>query len=160
MRGRNLVLAIIVVAVIGVGLWGLAYRSNTETPSSLPGSISRHGVAALPPQGIEGNATINYWAIICPSTVGDIGMNLNVTSTDGSILEFPLSWSFIPGCEHAASFHVQLPPGKYSVTLSTQLGCYKPELGRMGGFTCDLPYEVEVEPGRYSMVNLYVYGGL
>jgi hypothetical protein len=151
------ILAFVALAIIAVGLVGYAFVTQNGIAYVALRAASRLG---LTHQGIEGNATIWYWAINCPATTGDIGINLNVTSASGRTVQYPLNWNFRPGCMHATTFHIELHPGRYTVTLSTPMSCYKPQPGSGGGIRCDLPFDTVVPLGVYSPVNLYVTGGL
>jgi hypothetical protein len=151
------ILAIVALAIIALGLVGYAFATHGGIASVVLGAASRLGLAH---QGIEGNATIWYWAVSCPDTTGGVGISLNVTSASGRTVQYPLSWSFRPGCVHTTTFHIELHPGRYTVTLSTLMSCHKPQDGTLGGITCDLPFDAVVAPGVYSPVYIYVTGGL
>jgi len=151
------VFAIVALAIISLGLVGYAFAAHGGIASIVLRAASRLGLAH---QGIEGNATIWYWAINCPATTGDIGTSLNVTSANGRTVQYQLNWGFRPGCVHTTTFHIELDPGRYTVTLSTPISCDKPRDGTFGGITCDLPFDTVVAPGVYSPVYLYVTGGL
>jgi len=151
------IFAIVALAIIALGLVSFAFATQGGIASVVLRAASRLGLAH---QGIEGNATIWYWAINCPATTGDIGISLNVTSANGRTVQYPLNWSFRPGCVHTATFHIELHPGRYTVTLSTPMSCHKPQDGTFGGITCDLPSETVIAPGVYSPAYLYVTGGV
>ena len=151
------ILAIVALAIIVLGVVGYAFATHGGIANVVLRAASRLGLAH---QGIQGNATIWYWAVNCPATTGDIGISLNVTSANGRTVQYPLNWSFHPGCVHTATFHIELHPGRYTVTLSTPMSCHKPQDGTFGGITCDLPFETVVAPGVYSPVYLYVTGGV
>ena len=151
------ILAIVALAIIVLGVVGYAFATHGGIANVVLRAASRLGLAH---QGIQGNATIWYWAVNCPATTGDIGISLNVTSANGRTVQYPLNWSFHPGCVHTATFHIELHPGRYTVTLSTPMSCHKPQDGTFGGITCDLPLETVVAPGVYSPAYVYVTGGL
>jgi hypothetical protein len=151
------VFAIVALAIISLGLVAYPFATHSGIANIVLRAASRLGLAH---QGIEGNTTIWFWAINCPATTGDIGTGLNVTSAIGRTVQYPLNWSFRPGCVHTTTFHIELHPGRYTVTLSTPIRCHEPQDGTFGGIACDLPFETVVAPGVYSSVYLYVTGGL
>jgi len=151
------ILAIVVLAIIALGLVGYAFATHGDIANVGLRAASLLGLAH---QGLEGNARIWYWGVNCPATTGDIGISINVTSAYGRTVQYPLDWSFRPGCVHTTTFHIELHPGRYTVTLSTPISCHKPQDGTFGGITCDLPFDTLVAPGVYSPVYLYVTGGL
>jgi len=151
------VLAIVVLAIIGLGLVGYALATQGGIANIV---LRAESLVGLAHQGIEGNATIWDWGVNCLVTGGEIGMSLNVTSIYGRTVQFPLSWSLHPDCKYVATFHIELIPGRYTVALSTPMTCHKPQTGIGGGFSCDLPFDTFVPPGVYSPTYLYVIGGL
>jgi hypothetical protein len=151
------ILAIVALAIMSLGLVVYEFVTHSGIANIALRAASRLGLAH---QGIEGNTTIRYWAINCPATTGDIGTSLNVTSANGRTVQYPLNWSFRPGCVHTSTFHIELHRGRYTVTLSTPMSCHKPQDGTFGGVTCDLAFDTIVAPGVYSPVYLYVTGGL
>ncbi len=151
------ILAIVVLAIIGLGLVGYAFSAQGGIAKVVLGAASLLGLAH---QGIEGNATIWFWGTNCPATTVDIRPSLNVTSAYGSTVQYPLSWNYRPDCMHTATFHIQLLPGRYTVTFSTPISCIKQPKGHFGGISCDLPFDTFVAPGVYSPTYLYVIGGL
>jgi hypothetical protein len=151
------ILAIVALAIIALGMVGYAFATPGGIANVVLRAASQLGLAH---QGIQGNATIWYWAVNCPATTGDIGIALNVTSAYGRTVQYPLNWSFRSGCVHTATFRIELHPGRYTVTLSTPMSCHKPQDGTFGGITCDLPFDTVVAPGVHSPVYLYVTGGV
>ena len=99
------ILAIVALAIIAFGVVGYAFATHGDMANVLLRAAFRLGLAH---QGIEGNATIWYWAVNCPATTGDIGISLNVTSANGRTVQYPLNWNFRPGCVHTATFHIEL----------------------------------------------------
>jgi hypothetical protein len=151
------ILAIVALAIVALGLVGYAFATHGGIANVVLGAASRLGLAH---QGMEGNATIWYWAVNCPATTGDVGISLNVTSASGRTVQYPLNWIFRPGCMRTATFHIELHTGRYTVTLSTPISCHKPQDGTFGGITCNLPFDTFVAPGVYSPVYLYATGGI
>jgi hypothetical protein len=152
------ILAIVVLAIIFLGLVGYAFSAQGSIAKVVLGAASLLGLAH---QGIEGNATIWFWGTsYCYAATADVGPSLNVTSAYGSTVQYPLNWNYRPDCKNTASFHIDLYPGRYTLTLSTPMSCQKPEPGAYGGITCDLPFGTVVVPGVYSPTYLYVIGGL
>ena len=151
------VLAIVVLAIMGLGLVGYALATQIGIANVVLRAGSLLGPAH---QGIEGNATIWFWGVNCLVTGGETGMGLNVTSIFGRTVQYPLSWSLRPGCMYVATFHIELHPGRYALTFSTPISCTKQPKGTFGGISCDLPFDTFVAPGVYSPTDLYVVGGL
>jgi len=151
------ILAIVVLAIIVLGLVGYAFSAQGSIAKVVLGAASLLGLAR---QGIEGNATIWFWGTSCYATTADVGPSLNVTSAYGSTVQYPLNWNYRPDCMHTATFHIELPPGRYAVTFSTPISCIKQPKGTFGGISCDLPFDTFVAPGVYSPTDLYVVGGL
>lgn len=156
MKKLTLAIAALLLATLAVGIAGYASPSTR----ALLDALLLHPVEPLH-QGIFGNVTKDYWAVVCTAeqSVPAKGQDLAVTSNNGKTLVVALSWTLHYPCISNASFLVDLNPGTYSVTLSPTVQCHKP-LGEFGGITCNLPYTVEVEPGIYSHVVLGIGGGL
>jgi len=158
---KKLTFAIVVLLLTTLALGMAGYASPTTR--ALLNALVFHPISAGPRhQGIIGNVTMSFWAVICTTaqSVPTTGPNLTITSNNGRTLVIPLSWTLHYPCIHTASFLVGLNPGTYSVTLSPAIKCYKPQPGEFGGIMCNLPFTVEVEPGTYSNVALWIRGGL
>jgi len=158
---KKLTFAIVVLLLTTLALGMAVYASPTT--QALLNSLVFHPISAGPRhQGIIGNVTMDFWAVICTTaqSVPTTGPNLTITSNNGRTLVIPLSWTLHYPCIHMASFLVGLNPGTYSVALSPKIECYKPQPGEFGGIMCNLPFTVEVEPGTYSHVVLGIGGGL
>jgi hypothetical protein len=152
------ILAIVFLAITVLGLVGYAFSTQGSIAKVVLGAASLLGLAH---QGIEGNATIWFWGTnYCYSTTADVGPSLNVTSAYGSTVQYPLNWNYRPDCMNTATFHIELHPGKYTVTFSTPISCIQQPKGSFGGISCDLPFDTFVPPGVYSQTDLYVIGGL
>lgn len=117
-------------------------------------------------QGITGNATMGFWAIVCTPVTNRVGPDLNITGPHGQIDQYALTWNTIQNplysCDSLSTFQIELQPGTYSITIDSLSAaqCHKAQPSSFGGLTCNLPYQVDVEPGQYSTVSLFVGGGL
>ncbi len=105
------ILAIVALAIIALGVVGYAFATHGGIANVLLRAASRLGLSH---QGIQGNATIWYWAVNCPATTGDIGISLNVTSANGRTVQYPLNWSFFGGITCDLPFETVVAPGVYS----------------------------------------------
>ena len=160
MKKLQLAIAALLLVTLAVAAVGYASPSTRALLNALvlhPASVEpRH-------QGIIGNVTMDFWAVVCTTkqSVPETGADLTIVSNNGKTLVVPLNWTLYYPCIHTASFLVDLNPGTYSVTLSPVIQCYKPQPGgSQGGITCNLPFTVEVKPGTYSHVVLGVGGGV
>ena len=159
MKKLTLAIAVLLLATIAIGMAGYA---SPSTRAILAALLFHTTLVGFWHQGIIGNVTMDFWAVVCTngSSVPEKGFNLTVTSNNGRTLVVPLSWTRHFPCISTASFLVDLHPGIYSVTLSPAVDCYKPQPDEFGGIRCNLPFTVEVEPVIYSHVVLWMAGGL
>lgn len=157
MKKLTLAIAVLLLATIAIGMAGYA---SPSTGALL--SVLLFHVVGSPHQGIIGNVTTDFYGVICTNvpSVPAQGSNLTITSNNRRTLLVPLSWTTHYPCISTASFLVDLNPGTYSISLSPAIACDKPQPGEGGGIMCNLPFTVEVEPGIYSHVVLWVRGGL
>ena len=160
MKKLTLTIAALLLATLAVGM---AAYASPSIPALLTALVLDHNPVEPRHQGIIGNVTKDYWAVVCTTepSVPTKGQDLAITSNNGKKLVVALSWTLHYPCISNASFLVDLNPGTYSVTLAPAIDCYKPQPGGpQGGITCNLPFTVEVEPGIYSHVVLGIGGGL
>jgi len=77
-----------------------------------------------------------------------------VTSSDGMVIDVPLSWTRVV-CEYFGTYRVGLQPGNYSIDI---LSCtLQPH--RSWGCAFVVPIDVIVKQGLFTKVHIHMYTG-